>query len=280
MLKLAVGSKFMLRRNIFCEDGLVNGARGIVVAFRWHYGGTSQAADGELPEAVLVKFDDPRVGRLTHVTALFGDCPVEAIEVKPITAQFHGKHSSVLERTQVPLILCWAATIHKVQGLSLDAAVIDLGPQVFEYGMAYVALSRVRTLDGVALLRLSPERVSASSFVSSEMERLRHQMHSGTNHCTSSVSHSKSSHQSPMSSRVLCVSKRKTLASAKQKCVHTSVWTQPRKGSKSGKKHHQSVHLHVKEVLQKTGLNRLKTLADCKKSAKQHCFATAKQIVP
>ena len=280
VLKLAVGAKVMLRRNIFCEDGLVNGARGIVVAFRWHYGGTSQAADGELPEAVLVKFDDPRVGRLTHVTALFGDCPVEAIEVKPITAQFHGKHSSVLERTQVPLILCWAATIHKVQGLSLDAAVIDLGPQVFEYGMAYVALSRVRTLDGVALLRLSPERVSASSFVSSEMERLRHQTHSGTNHCTSSVSHSKSSHQSPMSSRVLCVSKHKTLASAKQKCVHTSVWTQPRKGSKSGKKHHQSVHLHVNEVLQKAGLNRSKTLADCKKSAKQHCFATAKQIVP
>ena len=76
----------------------------------------------------------------------------------------------------MPLILCWAATIHKVQGLSLDAAVIDLGTHVFEYGMAYVALSCVRSLDGVALLSLSAERVSASPLVSSEMERLRHQI--------------------------------------------------------------------------------------------------------
>ena len=59
-----------------------------------------------------------------------------------------------MERTQLPLIPCWASTIYKVQGLSLDAAVIDLGPKVFEDGMAYVALSRVRTLEGVALLGL------------------------------------------------------------------------------------------------------------------------------
>ena len=96
MLKLAVGAKVMLRQNILCEEGLVNGVRGVVVAFRWHNGGTTQAADGEFPEAVLIKFDDPHVLRLTHVTALFGNCSVEAIEVKPITAQFHGKHPQCL----------------------------------------------------------------------------------------------------------------------------------------------------------------------------------------
>ena len=52
-LKLAVGATVMLRRNILCEDGL-NGARGIVVAFRWRNGGNTQAADEELPEGVLV----------------------------------------------------------------------------------------------------------------------------------------------------------------------------------------------------------------------------------
>ena len=215
VLKLAVGAKVMLRRNILCEDGLVNGARGVVVAFRWRNGGTTQAADGELPEAVLVKFDDPRVGRLTHITALFGNCSVEAIEVKPNTAQFHGKHSSVLQHTQVLLILCWAATIHKVQGLSLDAAVIDLGPHVFEYGMAYVALSRVRSLDGVALLSLSAERVSASPLVSSEMERLRHQARSGVNPSTGLAALSESSHQSSISSRAQSVSKHRPLPAAK-----------------------------------------------------------------
>ena len=73
---------------------------------------------------------------------------------------------------QVPLILCWAATIHKVQGLLLDAAVIDLGTNVFEPGMAYVALSRVRTLNGLALLNFEPSKVKANKRVHEEMGRL------------------------------------------------------------------------------------------------------------
>ena len=105
VLKLANGAKVMLRCNILCEDGLVNGARGIVIGFRWRNGSPTQSVDGELLVAV------PRVGRLTHISALFGNSRVEAIEIKPITAQFNGKHSSVLELTHVPLILCWAATI-------------------------------------------------------------------------------------------------------------------------------------------------------------------------
>ena len=79
----------------------------------------------------------------------------------------------MLQRTQLPLILCWAATLHKVQGLSMDAAVLDLGDTVFEPGMAYVALSRVRTLDGVALSSFEPQKVKANKRVHEEMKRLR-----------------------------------------------------------------------------------------------------------
>ena len=70
----------------------------------------------------------------------------------PISAKFFAQHGVTLQRAQLPLVPYWAAIIHKMQGLSLDAAVIDLGPSIFEDGMAYVALSQVRTLDGVALL--------------------------------------------------------------------------------------------------------------------------------
>jgi hypothetical protein len=60
---------------------------------------------------------------------------------------------------QVPLRLAWAITVHKSQGMSLDAAVIDL-TQAFEYGQGYVALSRVRSLDGLFLRGFNEQALS------------------------------------------------------------------------------------------------------------------------
>jgi ATP-dependent exoDNAse (exonuclease V) alpha subunit len=78
--------------------------------------------------------------------------------------------------TQVPLRLAWAITIHKSQGMTLDAVEMDLSKS-FEYGMGYVALSRVRTLAGIKLLGINNIALAVNPKISDldkELEKLSH----------------------------------------------------------------------------------------------------------
>ena len=62
---------------------------------------------------------------------------------------------------QFPLCLSWAMTIHKIQGTTLDAAEIDIGGQIFAFGQSYVALSRLKSLDGLFLRAFSRQKIKA-----------------------------------------------------------------------------------------------------------------------
>jgi hypothetical protein len=78
------------------------------------------------------------------------------IKVSPASWTVAEDGKVLAEITQVPLRLAWAITVHKSQGMSLDAAEIDLR-NAFTYGQGYVALSRVRTLAGMKVLGLNPQ---------------------------------------------------------------------------------------------------------------------------
>ena len=63
-------------------------------------------------------------------------------------------------RSQIPLILAWALSIHKAQGQTLERVKVDLG-RIFEKGQAYVALSRATCQEGLQIMRFDPKKVMA-----------------------------------------------------------------------------------------------------------------------
>ena len=70
-----------------------------------------------------------------------------------------------LKRKQIPLNLAYAVTIHKSQGATLDLALIDIGRSTFECGQAYVALSRVKSLESLYIWNLEPSEIRANKKV-------------------------------------------------------------------------------------------------------------------
>lgn len=59
-------------------------------------------------------------------------------------------HGNTVSRTQLPIMLAWALTFHKCQGMTLKRCIVHL-EQCFGFGMAYVALSRCESIDGLEI---------------------------------------------------------------------------------------------------------------------------------
>jgi ATP-dependent DNA helicase PIF1 len=126
-LELREGAQVMLLYNLDIEAGLVNGSRGVVKGFT--------ATSPPLPKVLFKGHSEP-------------------IEIGVQTWECEDLEG--VKRSQIPLILAYAVTIHKCQGATLDSALIDIGPRTFEVGQAYVALSRVKNLESLYIYDLDP----------------------------------------------------------------------------------------------------------------------------
>lgn len=96
----------------------------------------------------------------------------EEITVKPTIWRLEEEGEEIARVIQLPLRLAWAITIHKSQGMTLDAAEIDLGKS-FVWGMGYVALSRVKTLEGLRLVSINPTALKVNESVIAFDKKLR-----------------------------------------------------------------------------------------------------------
>lgn len=152
-IKIAFGARDMLRMNLKVSEGLVNGSMGIVKKFEWNGLCRDHSEEGELPKKIFIEFDDKLIGRS------FKD-DNGWIPIQPQSLTFQGlKGYGNIERIMFPIILSWAVTVHKLQGTTVEKAVVYLGKSIFAKGQAYVALSRVKSLQGVAICDLNQRKL-------------------------------------------------------------------------------------------------------------------------
>lgn len=129
-LEICKYAQVILTYNIDLPAGLVNGARGYVINYT--------------PAEILVKFQNGLERWITYVSI---------------------KNRDGKEHTFMPLKLAWALSIHKSQGMTIDALEVDLGQNIFTYGQAYTALSRAKTMESIKIINLSKSAFRVSPAV-------------------------------------------------------------------------------------------------------------------
>lgn len=140
-LEVCVGAQVMLIFNLDLPGGLANGSRGVIIGFK-----------NGLPVVRFMNGIETPIDRTSWSMKVADNVYVS--------------------RRQIPLILAWANTIHKAQGATLDCAQIDLGATIFEYGQAYTALSRVKSLNAVSIVTFDPDKISCSPYVKEFYKRI------------------------------------------------------------------------------------------------------------
>ncbi|CAG8983468.1 hypothetical protein HYALB_00000637 [Hymenoscyphus albidus] len=179
-MELKKGAQVMLIKNM--DDGLVNGSLGKVIAFMSEVtfeiydknpeileeGGMDALADeGRNQKTITARFSNnkdpnPNTGKeFPLVRFAVADGTVRDLLVMPEDWKIELPNGEVqAQRTQLPLILAWALSIHKAQGQTLERVKIDL-KKIFEKGQAYVALSRAVSQEGLEVHNFDKSKVMA-----------------------------------------------------------------------------------------------------------------------
>ena len=137
ILELKINAQVMLLKNIDVTKGLVNGSVGKV--------------KGYTPDGVIVHFRTGDHIITNQVTEIREQRPSKGKMLMTVAAS----------RTQIPLRIAFAITIHKSQGSTLDRAIVDVS-SAFAEGMVYVALSRVRNLEALSLTEFRASKIRAN----------------------------------------------------------------------------------------------------------------------
>ena len=151
VVELKIGAQVMFIKND--DSSTVKNPNGTGVLKRWVNGTIGTVVDLPSSGGVVVEVDGEtfNVGRSTWEKVRY--------EIDEQFDETLGRVKEVLvavplaEFQQIPLRLAWAVTVHKSQGQTYDEVVIDMGRGAFSPGQTYVALSRVRSLDGLYLTR-------------------------------------------------------------------------------------------------------------------------------
>ena len=171
-LTVVVGMIVVHTANVDVEDGLTNGATGVVKQSDFRMEGTNR------PSIIWVLFDDPRVGRTTREKYRKLYNPSINTDWTPV---FDVQRTFILnyktyQRIQFPLTPASGKSVWKAEGATVDRVVVDLSQEkriVKIPHIHYVALSRVKRLKDLYILNLNEASMALDDDVNVEMHRLR-----------------------------------------------------------------------------------------------------------
>jgi len=160
-LELRVGAQVMCLKNLDQERGLINGSRGIVTHFVDFDQENREVKAFSSQPLPVVQFHINRGGEESIITEV----------IQPANFEVTLGDKVLACRRQLPLMLAWAVSIHKSQGLTIPFLNVSFDG-IFEYGQAYVALSRATDLEGLRLRGFAAKYIKAHPEVRSFYERL------------------------------------------------------------------------------------------------------------